>query len=67
MDPILSEIYRNVIGAVPYVLAAYVLLWLGLFGYISFVLRRLSGLEKQIALLESAMARRDTTVPGPAN
>ena len=67
MDPILSEIYRNVIGAVPYVLAAYVLLWLGLFGYISFVLRRLSGLEKQIVLLESAMARRDTTVPGPAN
>jgi len=67
MDPILSEIYRNVIGAVPYVLAAYVLLWLGLFGYISFVLRRLGGLEKQIALLESAMARRDTTVPGPAN
>lgn len=59
MDPILSEIYRNVINAVPYVLAAYGLLWLGLFGYISFVLRRLGGLEKQLSVLESTMARRE--------
>ena len=59
MDPILTEIYRNVVGAIPYVLAAYGLLWLGLFGYITFVLLRLGGLEKQISLLESTMARRD--------
>ncbi len=59
MDPILSEIYRNVINAVPYVLAAYGLLWLGLFAYISFVLRRLGGLEKQLSVLESTMARRE--------
>lgn len=59
MDPILSEIYRNVINAVPYVLAAYGLLWLGLFVYITFVLRRLGGLEKQLSVLESTMARRE--------
>ena len=38
MDPVLVEIYRTVIDAAPYVLAAYVLLWLGMMGYI--VLRR---------------------------
>lgn len=59
MDPVLSEIYRNVINAVPYVLAAYGLLWLGLFGYITFVLRRLGGLEKQLSVLESTLARRE--------
>ena len=59
MDPILEEIYRNVVGALPYVIAAYTLLWLGLFGYVAFVLRRLGGLEKQISVLESTMARRD--------
>lgn len=59
MDPILTEIYRNVVNAVPYVLAAYGLLWLGLFGYIAFVLNRLGGLEKQISVLESTMARRE--------
>ncbi len=59
MDPILEEIYRNVVGALPYVIAAYGLLWLGLFGYVAFVLRRLGGLEKQISVLESTMARRD--------
>lgn len=66
MDPILEEIYRNVVGAIPYVIAAYGLLWLGLFGYITFVLRRLGGLEKQISVLESTMARRDAA-SGAAN
>ena len=59
MDPVLAEIYKTVLGAAPYVLAAYVLLWLGLFGYITFVLVRINGLEKQLVVLEDAMARRN--------
>ena len=39
MDPVLQEIYKTVLDAAPYVLAAYVLLWLGLFGFVFFVLR----------------------------
>ncbi len=58
MDPVLSEIYRTVITAVPYVLAAYGLLWVGLFGYITFVLMRLGKLEKQLDVVEGSMARR---------
>ncbi|MEI7815413.1 MAG: CcmD family protein [Coriobacteriia bacterium] len=58
MDPVLAEIYKTVLGAAPFVLAAYVLLWVGMFGYVAFVMVRLNGLEKQIAVLEEAMARR---------
>jgi CcmD family protein len=58
MDPVLAEIYKTVLGAAPYVLAAYVLLWVGLFGYVTLVLVRIGGLEKQIGVLEDAMARR---------
>jgi CcmD family protein len=58
MDPVLAEIYKTVLGAAPYVLAAYVLLWVGLFGYITFVIVRINGLEKQLTVLEAAMARR---------
>lgn len=63
MDPVLAEIYKTVITGAPYVLAAYVLLWVGLFGYVAFVMMRMTGLEKQIAVVEEAMARRDSTVP----
>jgi CcmD family protein len=58
MDPVLAEIYKTVLGAAPYVLAAYVLRWVGLFGYVAFVMVRMNGLEKQIAVLEEAMSRR---------
>ena len=58
MDPVLAEIYKTVLGAAPFVLAAYVLLWVGMFGYVAFVMVRLNGLEKQIAVLEEAMSRR---------
>jgi CcmD family protein len=62
MDPVLSTIYRTVITAVPYVLAAYGLLWVGLFGYITIVLVRLGRLEKQLDAVEASLARRG----GPA-
>lgn len=62
MDPVLSTIYRTVITAVPYVLAAYGLLWVGLFGYITIVLVRLGRLEKQLDVVEASLARRG----GPA-
>jgi len=58
MDPVLEEIYRTVLGAAPYVLAAYGLLWVGLFGYVFMVLRRLSRVEKEIAVLEDSLERR---------
>lgn len=58
MDPVLQEIYRTVLEAAPYVLAAYGLLWLGLFGYVFFVLRRLTRVEAEVSVLEESLARR---------
>jgi hypothetical protein len=61
MDPVLVAIYKTVIDAAPYVIAAYFLLWLGLIAYISFGIRKVTGLEKQIAALEESLARRGVT------
>ena len=58
MDPVLQQIYKTVIDAAPYVLAAYGLLWLGLMGYIALGIRRVSKLEKQIDILEETLARK---------
>lgn len=58
MDPVLQQIYKTVLGAAPYVLAAYGLLWVGLMGYIALGIRRVSKLEKQLDVLEESLARR---------
>lgn len=58
MDPVLTEIYKTVLGAAPYVLAAYALLWIGLMGYVALGIRRVSALEKELTILEEAVARR---------
>lgn len=58
MDPVLQEIYKTVLDAAPYVLAAYTLLWVGLFGYVFFVLRRVSQVERELAVVEQAIERR---------
>jgi CcmD family protein len=58
MDPVLKEIYSLVMPAAPYVLAAYGILWLGLFGYIAVVLRRLGRIEAELRVVEESVARR---------
>jgi CcmD family protein len=58
MDPVLKEIYSLVMPAAPYVLAAYGILWVGLFGYITVVLRRLGKIETELRVVEEAVARR---------
>lgn len=58
MDPVLQEIYKTVIDAAPFVLAAYTLLWVGLFGFIVFVLRRVTRVERELSVVEEALERR---------
>jgi CcmD family protein len=58
MDPVLVQIYQLVLPQAPYVLAAYGILWLGLFGYLFFVARRIGKLEDQLRLVEESTARR---------
>jgi CcmD family protein len=58
MDPVLQQIYQLVLPQATYVLAAYGILWLGLFGYLFFLARRLGKLEEQVVLVEESAARR---------
>ncbi len=58
MDPVLKEIYNTVLGAAPYVLAAYTLLWVGLFGYMMLTFRRVTRVEREMAVVEEAIQRR---------
>jgi CcmD family protein len=58
MNAIQAEIYQLVVPSMPYILAAYGVLWLGLMVYVGVVLMRLGKLEKQLALVEEAYAKR---------
>ena len=59
MDPTNAELYKLVLPAAPYVVAAYGILWIALIGYVSLVLTRLMKLEKEMRLVEESCARRD--------
>ncbi len=61
MDPVLKEIYSLVVPAAPYVIAAYAVLWVGLFGYIAVVLGRLGRIERELHVVEEAVARKGVT------
>jgi CcmD family protein len=61
MDPTNAELYKLVLPDAPYVVAAYAVLWVALIGYVSLVLSRLMKLERQIAIVEEACARRDSS------
>jgi hypothetical protein len=58
MDPVLAQIYQLVVPSLPYVLGAYGILWLGLMVYVGVALSRIGKLEKQITLVEDAIAKR---------
>lgn len=54
MNAVLVEIYSTILPAAPYVIGAYVLIWLALFVYVFFVMRKVNKAEAQIAVLEEA-------------
>jgi len=58
MDPILQEIYSTVLGAAPYVVAAYGLMWLVLLVYVLVVVSGLKKTERRVAALEEELAKR---------
>jgi len=58
MDPVTKEIFAQVAPALPFVIAVYAALWLGLMVYVSVVLSRLGKLERQLVLVEETVAKR---------
>jgi hypothetical protein len=58
MDAVTKEIFSQVAPALPYVIGVYAVLWAGLMVYVGFALNRIGKLEKQLALVEDALAKR---------
>ncbi|MCL2025141.1 MAG: hypothetical protein FWG78_05165 [Coriobacteriia bacterium] len=58
IHPTNTELYALVLHDAPFVIAAYGLLWLMFCGYVTFILVRLVKTDKQIALLEDAVAKK---------
>jgi CcmD family protein len=58
IDPTNTELYSLVLHDAPYVIAAYGILWLSLCGYVTFVLTRIMKMDKEIMLLEDAIAKK---------
>lgn len=56
MNPVLEEIYSTIIPSMPYVIAAYALIWLVLLVYVFMIMRGQKKAEKQMAVLEEELA-----------
>ena len=56
MNPILADMYSTVVPSMPFIIAAYALLWVALLIYVLVVVRGLKKTEAQMAVLEEALA-----------
>lgn len=61
MDPILAEVYSTVLPAAPYVLGAYVGIWLALFVFVAMLWRKSKRTESDLEALRRALADRERT------
>ncbi len=59
MDPILADVYSTVVPAIPYVLVAYVGIWLVLFVFLFILDRRSKRTASDIEALTEALDRRE--------
>lgn len=59
MDPILSEVYSTVLPAAPFVIAAYVGIWLALFVFVFALSRRAKRTSEDVEALKQALQSRE--------
>lgn len=59
MDPILAEVYSTVLPAAPFVVAAYVGIWVVLAVYVFVLSRRAKRTERDLDALKRALNARD--------
>ena len=59
MDPILAEVYSTVLPAAPFVIAAYVGIWVALFVYVFVLSRRAKRTCEDIDALREALKSRE--------
>lgn len=58
MDPILAEVYSTVLPAAPFVIAAYVGIWLALFAFVLMLWRKSKRTRADIDALKHALDSR---------
>lgn len=49
------ELYQLVLKDAPYVIAAYGVIWIAMVAYVTFILNRMRGLQKEIKLLSETL------------
>ena len=59
MDPILAEVYSTVLPAAPFVIAAYVGIWLALFVFVLMLWRKSRHTRDDIDALKHALDSRE--------
>lgn len=57
MNSVLQEIYATILPSAPFIIAAYALVWLAMFVYIVFSVRRFKSVEAQLALVEQSLGK----------
>lgn len=61
MDPILAEVYSTVLPAAPYVLAAYLGIWVALFAFVAMLWRKSKRTQSDLDALKRALEDRERT------
>ena len=56
MNPVLVEIYSTIVPSMPFIIGAYVLMWLAILVYMLVIKLSYKKAEKQMAVLEEAVA-----------
>ena len=56
MNPVLVEIYSTIVPSMPFIIGAYVLMWLAILVYMLVITLSYQKAEKQMAVLEEAVA-----------
>ncbi len=58
MNPVLAEIYSTVLPAAPFLIGAYVLIWLAILVFILVINSKVKRAEQQLMLLEETLNRQ---------
>ena len=56
MNPVLVEIYSTVAPSMPFIIGAYVLMWVAILVYVLMIMLGYKKVERQMAVLEEAVA-----------
>ena len=62
MNPILADMYATVAPSMPFIIAAYAIVWAALLVYVIMIVRGLKKTEAQMVVLEEALRAKDSVL-----